>query len=70
MRDPSSEGEGGERKRGEVMEITIHKCDKCGADCSKYNERVVVYFPYCEQRDLCIKCAREIFTDKKESEAK
>ena len=23
------------------MEITIHKYDKCGADCSKYNARVM-----------------------------
>ena len=49
------------------MEITIHKCDKCGADCSKYNERVVFYFPYRERRDLCIKCAREIFKNKKKA---
>lgn len=48
------------------METAIHKCDKCGADCSEYNTRVVVYFPYCKGRDLCIRCAREeIFTDKK-----
>ena len=49
------------------MELTIHKCDRCGADCSKYNERVVFDFPYGERRDLCIKCAREIFKDKKKA---
>ena len=52
------------------MEITIHKCDRCGADCSKYYERVVFDFPYGERRDLCIRCARDIFKDKKESDTK
>ena len=49
------------------MELTIHKCDRCGADCSKYKERVVFDFPYGERRDLCIKCAREIFKNKKKA---
>ena len=50
------------------MKLTICQCDKCGADCSEYEERVLVSFPYGERHDLCIKCAREIFPDKKESE--
>ena len=52
------------------MKLTICQCDKCGADCSEYKERVLVSFPFGEQRDLCIKCARDIFheTDKEESE--
>ena len=50
------------------MKLTIYQCDKCGADCSAYEKRVVVNFPYGEQHDLCIKCAREIFPEKKESE--
>ena len=54
------------------MKLTIYQCDKCGEDCSKYDERVVVSFPRGEQNDLCIKCAREIFhePDKDESEVK
>ena len=50
------------------MKLTICQCDKCGADCSKYEERVVVYFPYGKRHELCIKCARKIFPDKKEGE--
>ena len=46
------------------MELTIYQCDKCGADCSEYEERVVVCFPLGERYHLCIKCAREIFPDK------
>ena len=48
------------------MKLTICQCDKCGADCSEYEEMVLVSFPYGERHDLCIKCAREIFPDKKE----
>ena len=51
------------------MNLTIYQCDKCGADCSKYEERVVVAFPRGEQYDLCIKCAREMLPPKDESEA-
>ena len=50
------------------MKLTICQCDKCGADCSEYEERVEVSFPRGEQRDLCIKCAREIFPERKKSE--
>ena len=52
------------------MKLTIYQCDKCGADCSEYDNRVTVYFPYGEMRELCIKCAREIFQDKEEIEVK
>lgn len=52
------------------MRLSIYQCDKCGADCSEYEERVVVLFPLGEQHDLCIKCAREIFNNKEESEVK
>ena len=58
-----------EEKRGEGMNLSIYQCDKCGVDCSKYEERVVVSFPFGEQHDLCIKCARGIFQPKEESEA-
>lgn len=51
------------------MNLTIYQYDKCGADCSKYEKRVVVAFPRGEQYDLCIKCAREILPPKDESEA-
>ena len=50
------------------MILTI-LCDKCGADCSEYKNRVAVNFPYGKQYDLCIKCAREILPQKEESEA-
>lgn len=50
------------------MNLAIYQCDKCGADCSEYKERVLVSFPYGEQYDLCIKCANEIFQKKKESD--
>ena len=55
------------------MELTIYQCDKCGADCSEYEKRVMVYFPHGERHELCIECAREIFQDfqdKEESEVK
>lgn len=52
------------------MNLSIYQCDKCGADCSKYEERVVVAFPCGEQYELCIKCAREILPPKDESEVK
>lgn len=52
------------------MELTIFQCDKCGDDCSEYKNRVAVNFPYGEQYDLCIKCAREILQPKEESEVK
>ena len=52
------------------MNLSIYQCDKFGADCSKYEERVVVAFPRGEQYDLCIKCAREILPPKDESEVK
>lgn len=57
-----------EEKRGKGMNLSIYQCDKCGADCSEYEERVVVAFPFGEMHDLCIKCAREIFQPKEESE--
>ena len=57
-------------EKSEEMKLIICQCDKCGADCSEYEERVLVSFPYGERHDLCIKCAREIFPDKKESEEK
>lgn len=50
------------------MELTIFQCDKCGADCSEYEKRVMVYFPHGERHEICIKCAREIFHNKEESE--
>ena len=55
------------------MKLTIYQCDKCGADCSEYEKRVMVYFPNGERHELCIECAREIFQDfqdKEESEVK
>ena len=52
------------------MELTIYQCDNCGADCSEYEKRVIVFFPYGERHELCIECAREIFKDKEESEVK
>lgn len=55
---------------GEVMKLTIYQCDKCGADCSEYENRVMIYFPHGEGHELCIKCAREIFQDKEEREVK
>ena len=42
------------------MQLSIYQCDRCGADCSAYENRVRVYSPYSERYDLCIKCAREI----------
>ena len=51
------------------MILTI-RCDKCGADCTEYKNRVAVNFPYGKQYDLCIKCAREIFQEKKKSDVK
>lgn len=50
------------------MKLSIYQCDKCGADCSAYEQRVVVGFPFGEQYDLCIKCVRKLFPEKKESE--
>jgi hypothetical protein len=50
------------------MKLTIYQCDRCKADCSAYEKRVVVDFPFGEQYDLCIKCARELFPKKEESE--
>lgn len=52
------------------MQLSICQCDRCGADCSAYENRVRVYFPYGEQYDLCIKCAREIFPERKKSEVR
>ena len=52
------------------MNLSIYQCDRCGADCSAYENRVRVYFPYGERYDLCIKCAREIFPEREESEVK
>ena len=55
------------------MELTIYQCDNCGADCSEYEKRVMVYFPHGERHELCIECARKIFQDfqdKEESEVK
>ena len=43
------------------MKLTIYQCDRCKADCSAYEQRVVVDFPFGEQYDLCIKCARSCF---------
>ena len=51
------------------MKLTIYQCDKCGADCSEYENRVMIYFQYGEGHELCIKCAREIFQDKEERAA-
>ena len=50
------------------MKLAIYQCDMCKADCSAYEQRVVVDFPFGEQYDLCIKCARELFPKKEESE--
>ena len=58
-----------EEKRCEGMILTI-RCDKCGADCTEYKNRVAVNFPYWKQYDLCIKCAREILPSKEEREVK
>jgi len=55
------------------MELTIYQCDNCGADCSEYEKRVMVYFPNGERHEICIECARKIFQDfqdKEESEVK
>ena len=49
------------------MELTIYQCDNCGADCSEYEKRVMVYFPHGERHELCIECARKIFQDKEQS---
>lgn len=46
------------------MNLSIYQCDKCGADCSNSDNRVLVWFPRGETHDLCIKCAREIFPEK------
>lgn len=50
------------------MNLSIYQCDKCGADCSNHEDRVMVCFPRGESYDLCMKCAREILPEKKESE--
>ena len=50
------------------MKLTIYQCDRCKADCSAYEQRVGADFPFGEQYDLCIKCARELFPKKEESE--
>jgi DNA-directed RNA polymerase subunit RPC12/RpoP len=50
------------------MELTIYKCDRCGVDCSAYENRVVVNFPYGETKHLCLDCATKVF-EKEESEA-
>ena len=56
------------------METTTPTCSKSlqvgNADCSAYENRVVVNFPYGERHELCIKCARELFPENKESEVK
>ena len=52
------------------MQLSIYQCDRCGADCSAYENRVRLYFPCGEQYDLCIKCAREIFPERKKSEVR
>ena len=52
------------------MQLSIYQCDRCGADCSAYENRVRVYFPCGERYDLCIKCAREIFPERKKSEVR
>ena len=50
------------------MKLSIYQCDKCGADCSNYEDRVWVRFPFGEAYDLCMKCAREILPEKKKKE--
>jgi hypothetical protein len=50
------------------MELTIYQCDKCKADCSAYENRVKVDFPFGEHYHLCVPCAREIFPKKEEDE--
>ena len=50
------------------MKLEIYQCDKCGAECGSYYDRVAVNFPYGEQHDLCIKCAREIFPKKNDDD--
>jgi hypothetical protein len=50
------------------MKLEIYECDKCGDDCSTYENRVIVHFPFGEQQDLCMKCARKLFPEQKESE--
>lgn len=52
------------------MNLTIYQCDKCGADCSSYEKRVEVHFPFGERYDLCVKCAREILPYKDKSEVR
>jgi hypothetical protein len=51
------------------MELSIYQCDKCKADCSAYENRVVVNFPYGETKHLCLDCATKVF-EKEESEVK
>ena len=53
---------------GKGVKLTIYQCDRCKADCSAYEQRVGADFPFGEQYDLCIKCARELFPKKEESE--
>lgn len=52
------------------MKLEIYQCDKCNAECTTYDDKVTVNFPFGEQYDLCIKCARELFPEKKENEVK
>lgn len=48
------------------MRLEIYQCDKCGAECNEYHERVAVNFPYGKTYDLCIKCAMQLFPKKED----
>ena len=47
------------------MELTIYQCDKCGCDCSGYERRVVVNYPFGEVKHLCLDCANKVFAKEK-----
>ena len=43
------------------MRLEIIECDKCGKDCSDYEDHVVVQYPKGVQKFLCIECANAVF---------
>ena len=49
------------------MKLEIIECDKCGKDCSGYEDHAVVQYPKGVQKFLCMGCAEKVFA--KESEA-
>lgn len=47
------------------MKLEIIECDKCGRDCSDYENHVVVQYPKGEQKFLCRTCADAVFAVEK-----